>query len=159
MSEIKIRKMATADLPKANIVDASLEGQHRGSTWPFSFENYWRIYEPKIALAAEINGELLGFIAGSIRQEERSYSIVSKPYGIDASSSGGKVGWIEIMGVHHDHWGKGIGMALLNAFIEECRKQKASTRILVKDDDENLKAFLNALKFKRDETVTYEKAL
>jgi GNAT superfamily N-acetyltransferase len=118
-----------------------------------------RVYEPKIAFAAELDGELRGFIAGTIREEERSHSIVSQPYDIDASKSDNNVGWIEIMGVHVDHWGKGIGMALLNAFIDECKRQNASVRIVTRDDDENLKSFLNALKFKRDETVIYEKSL
>jgi GNAT superfamily N-acetyltransferase len=158
MSGINVRKMTGKDLPRANVVEASLEGQRRVTTWPGSFEHYWRIYEPDLAFCAEMGGELVGFVAGSIRQEERSRSIISEPYDIDSSkSSEGKVGWIEIMGVHADYWGKGIGMALMEAFTEECRKRKASMRILIKDDDQNLKNFLTALKFNRAETVVYSK--
>ncbi|MFC2038331.1 GNAT family N-acetyltransferase [Chloroflexota bacterium] len=157
-NEIKVRKMTGADLPKANLVDSSLEGQRRVTTWPFSFENYWRIFEPSIAYCAELNGELVGFIAGTIKEEERSHSLISMTRNMGAAgNSAGKVGWIEIMGVHADRWGKGIGVALMTAFTDECKKQGVAMRINVSDDDDNLKNFLINQKFETSETVTYGK--
>lgn len=158
-ANIRVRRMTNSDLAKVNEVDRSLIGRRRVTTWPFSFDTYWRVYEPKINFVAELDGRVVGFITGVIEQEERSYDILSHPRPRGSQSAGGrKVGWVELMGVHADHWGKGAGMALMNAFADECKKNKATVRIVVRDDDEDMKNFLLNIKFKRSEVVAFEKA-
>jgi hypothetical protein len=41
---ISVRKMKKIDLAKINAVDNSLRGRNRVTTWPFTFDLYWRIY-------------------------------------------------------------------------------------------------------------------
>ncbi len=156
--KITVRKMTRGDLAKINAVDNSLRGRNRVTTWPFSFDMYWRIYEPEICYVAELNGDVAGFVAGVIEKEERSKFLINQPRTV-ASPIGDnpKVGWIEMMGVHADYWGKGIGMALIDAFTEECRKNGAMMRIVVRDDDEPLKSFLIGRGFNRSIFVSYNK--
>jgi GNAT superfamily N-acetyltransferase len=157
-ADIKVRKMTRNDLAKINVVDYSLHGKRRVTTWPFSFETYWRIYEPKLCYVAELKGEVAGFIAGVIEQEERSKYLIAHPRSMEGPSpESTKIGWIEMMGVHADHWAKGIGIALLDAFTEECKKNGASIRIVIRDDDEDLKSFLVRRGFNRSDFVAYDK--
>jgi len=156
--DIKVRKMTKGDLANINEVDNSLRGKQRVTTWPFSFDTYWRIYEPELCYVAELNGRVTGFIVGVIEQEERSKLLVGHHRSLEIPSSDSpKIGWIEMMGVHSDHWGKGIGLALLDAFTEECRKNGASIRAVVRDDDERMKEFLGRRGFNRSDFVSYDK--
>ncbi len=156
--KITVRKMKKSDLAKINAVDNSLRGRNRVTTWPFSFDLYWRIYEPEICYVAELNGDVAGFIAGVIEHEERSNFLINQPRSVASPiNDSPTVGWIEMMGVHADHWGKGIGLALMDAFTEECRKSNAMMRIVIRDDDEALKSFLIGRGFNRSIFVTYNK--
>lgn len=155
--EITVRKMTKSDLAKINAVDNSLRGKKRVTTWPFTFDTYWRIYEPELGFVAEINNEVVGVVAGVIETEERSKYLISQPRTTKhPGQASPKIGWIEMMGVHSDHWGKGVGQALMDAFTAECKKNKAATRIIVRDDDENLKRFLVERGFNKSEFVSYE---
>lgn len=158
-NEIKVRKMNKGDLAKINAVDNSLRGQKRVTTWPFSFDTYWRIYEPELCYVAEMKGEVVGFVAGFVEREERSKYLIGHPRSVAPVQDSPRVGWIEMMGVHTDHWGKGIGLALMEAFTAECKKNRASVRIVIRDDDEALKSFLVGRGFARDEFISYEKSL
>ena len=155
---ITVRKMKKSDLAKINAVDNSLRGRNRVTTWPFSFDTYWRIYEPEICYVAELNGQVAGFIAGVIEKEERSKFLINQPRSVASPADDSpRVGWIEMMGVHADHWGRGVGLALIDAFTEECRKRNAMMRIVVRDDDEALKSFLIGRGFNRSIFVSYNK--
>ena len=155
---ITVRRMKKGDLAKINAVDNSLRGRNRVTTWPFSFDLYWRIYEPEICYVAELNGQVAGFVAGVIEKEERSKFLINQPRSI-ASPLGDspRVGWIEMMGVHADYWGQGVGTVLMDAFTEECRKNNAMMRIVIRDDDEALKSFLIGRGFNRSIFVSYNK--
>lgn len=156
--QIKVRRMTGDDLAKVNEVDRSLHGKRRVTTWPFTFEMYYRVYSPSTCFVAEIDNTVVGVICGIIEPEERSKDILAER-GKDLSDKETRlVGWIDLMGVHSDHWGKGIGLALFNAFAGECKKNGATIRIVISDEDEDLKNFLLALEFKRSERVSYEKA-
>lgn len=158
VSNIKVRKMHKNDLAKINAVDNSLRGRNRVTTWPFSFDTYWRIYEPEICYVAELDGEVAGFVAGFIESEERSTYLINQPRTVATPvKDNPSVGWIEMMGVHADYWGKGIGLALIDAFTEECRNKGAMMRIVVRDDDEALKSFLIGRGFNRSIFVSYTK--
>ena len=155
---ITVRKMTSDDLAKINAVDNSLHGRNRTTTWPFSFDTYWRIYEPEICFVAELDGEVSGFIAGFIEDEDRSTYLVNQPRTVATPlDDHPKVGWVEMMGVHGDRWGKGLGLALIDAFTEECRKQNAMMRIIIRDDDEPLKGFLIGRGFNRSIFISYNK--
>jgi GNAT superfamily N-acetyltransferase len=155
---ITVRKMNRSDLAKINAVDNSLRGRNRVTTWPFSFDMYWRIYEPEICYVAEMKGQVVGFVAGVIEKEERSKFLINQPRSMSSPvNDSPRVGWIEMMGVHADYWGQGVGMALMDAFTEECRKNNAMMRIIIRDDDEALKSFLIGRGFNRSIFVSYNK--
>ena len=63
---VKVRRMTHDDLMKVNQIDRQLFGEQRVPTWPFSFETYWNIYGPGVSFVAEVNGEVVGFLAGTI---------------------------------------------------------------------------------------------
>lgn len=158
ISNITVRKMKKSDLAKINAVDNSLHGRNRVTTWPFTFDLYWRIYEPEICYVAELNEQVAGFIAGVIEKEERSKFLINQPRSVASPlTDSPRVGWIEMMGVHADHWGKGVGLALMDAFTDECRKNNAMMRIVIRDDDEALKSFLIGRGFNRSIFVSYNK--
>jgi len=155
-SNISVRKMKKNDLAKINAVDNSLRGRNRVTTWPFSFDMYWRIYEPEICYVAELKGQVVGFVAGVIEKEERSKFLINQPRSISGPvNDSPRVGWIEMMGVHAEYWGQGVGMALMDAFTDECRKNNAMMRIVIRDDDEALKSFLIGRGFNRSIFVSY----
>jgi len=157
--DIKIRRMVESDLAKVNEVDRSLFSKGRVTTWPFSFENYWKTYHPKLSFVAELKGEVVGFLVGIIGKEERSRSIFSHTFRAGPLYRGNQVGWIDMIGIREDCWHRGIGRSLVEAFQDECRRENARVRINVRDNDKDLKKFLVGLGFVKSEIATYRKQL
>jgi len=155
--DIKIRRMVESDLVKVNEVDRSLFSKGRVTTWPFSFENYWGTYHPKLSFVAELKGEVVGFLVGIIGREERSQSIFSHTFRAGPLYRGNQVGWIDMIGIREDCWHRGIGRSLVEAFQNECKRKNARMRINVRDNDKELKEFLVGLGFVRSEIATYRK--
>jgi len=157
--DIKIRRMVESDLAKVNEVDRSLFSKGRVTTWPFSFENYWETYRPKLSFVAELEGEVVGFLVGVIGKEERSQSISSHAFRAGPIYRGNQVGWIDMIGIREDCWHRGIGRNLVEAFQNECKRKNARMRINVRDNDQELKEFLVGLGFIKSEMATYRKQL
>ncbi len=155
--DVKTRKMTDDDLMKVNQIDRLLFGEERVSTWPFSFETYWEIYGPGVIFVAELGGEVVGFIAGNISEQERNQSILDLMHTIARSSRYPKVGWIDMIGILPGFQGKHVGQALVNAFQEECKNHGAPMRAVIKEGDNRLTGFLERMGFKKWETATYEK--
>jgi len=151
--------MVEDDLAKVNEIDRSLFSKGRVTTWPFSFENYWRTYHPKLGFVAELKGEVVGFLVGMIGKEERSQSIFSHTFRVGPLYRGNQVGWIDMIGIREDHWHKGIGRSLVEAFQNECKRKNARMRINVRDDDKELKEFLVELGFVKSDIAIYRKQL
>ena len=157
--DIKIRKMVESDLAKVNEVDRSLFSKGRVTTWPFSFENYWKTYHPKLSFVAELKGEVVGFLVGIIGKEERSRSIFSHTFRAGPLYRGNQIGWIDMIGIREDCWHRGIGRALVEAFQNECKRKNARMRINVRDNDKELKEFLVGLGFVKSDIAIYRKQL
>lgn len=155
--DIKIRRMVEDDLPRVNEIDRSLFSKGRVTTWPFSFENYWVVYRPKIRFVAELKGEVVGFLVGIIGKEERSRSIFSHTFRAGPLYRGNQVGWIDMLGIREDCWHRGIGRSLIEAFQNECKRKNARMRINVRDKDKELKKFLVGCGFVKSEIATYRK--
>ena len=152
---ITIRRMVEDDLTSVHYVDNSIIGKGRVTSWPYSFDAYWDIYHPSVNFVAELNGQVVGFLSGIIEQEERSKSLVNMPHRMHRRDT--KIGWIEVMGVRPDAWHKGIGRRLIEAFQEECKKNNAVMRIVLRHDDQNLTEFFRNLGFKAPKFITLEK--
>ncbi|MDD4877165.1 MAG: GNAT family N-acetyltransferase [Dehalococcoidales bacterium] len=157
--DIKIRGMVESDLAKVNEVDRSLFSKGRVTTWPFSFENYWETYHPKLSFVAEVNGEVVGFLVGIIEKEQRSQAILSNTFRAGPLYRSGEVGWIDMIGIREDCWHRGIGNSLVEAFENECRRKNARIRINVRDNDKGLREFLVRLGFVKSEIDMYRKQL
>ena len=155
--DVKIREMLESDLAKVSEVDRALFSKGRVTTWPFSFENYWKTYNPEIRFVAEVSGEVVGFMMGTIGREERSRSILSHTFRAGPLYRGDQVGWIDMIGILEDYWHMGIGRALVEAFQKECKRKNARMRINVRDNDEELRQFLVGLGFVKSEIATYRK--
>ncbi len=157
--DIKIRRMVESDLAQVNEVDRLLFRKSRVTTWPFSFENYWKTYHPKLSFVAEQKGEVVGFLAGVIGKEQRDQAIVSRTFRAGGLYRGREVGWIDMLGIREDCWHRGIGRSLVEAFENECRRKNARIRINVRDNDKELKEFLVGLGFAKSEIDMYRKEL
>ncbi len=155
--DIKVRRMVEDDLPRVNEIDRALFSKGRVTTWPFSFENYWVVYRPKLRFVAELNGKVVGFLVGVIGKEERSRSLISHTFRAGPLYRGNQVGWIDMIGIREDCWHRGIGRSLIEAFQNECKRKNARMRINVRDKDKELKKFLVGCGFVKSEIATYRK--
>jgi ribosomal protein S18 acetylase RimI-like enzyme len=155
--DIKIRRMVDADLPQVNAIDRLLFGKERVPTWPFSFESYWALYHPELSFVAEAGGRVVGFITGSLVEEEHSQSILSLRRTIDRPSRHRKVGWVDMIGIDPAYQHMGIGRGLVEAFDEECKRSDAAIRGIAKESDEKLRNFLASVGFQRSDLIVYER--
>lgn len=140
--EVKIREMREEDLQKLKEIDQALVGPERALSWPLRVEAHWWVYRPLLNFVAEVDDEVVGFLLGDIRGAE---------YGTDIS------GWIDMMGVAHEHQHKGIGRRLVEAFCKECQRNEVKTRIIIREDDQRLKGFWTSVGFQRGKLVSYER--
>jgi ribosomal protein S18 acetylase RimI-like enzyme len=154
---IKIRRMVEADLPQVNEIDRLLFGEERVPTWPFSFEAYWALYHPRLSFVAEAGGKVVGFIVGTVVEEEHSQSVLSLRHTIDRPSRHRRVGWIDMIGIDPGYQHMGIGRGLVEAFDEECKRSDAVMRGIAKESDVRLRNFLASVGFKSSDLVVYER--
>jgi ribosomal protein S18 acetylase RimI-like enzyme len=155
---IKIRKMVDSDLAKVNEIDQALIADKRATTWPFSFESYWSVYHPEFTYVAELDGEVVGFLAGYIKPTEGTNSILRRAdMQIIPPTRHQMVGWIEIIGVAPKGQYKGIGRQLVETFGKECESRDAMVNCLVRIDDKFLSEFYSNMGFRPWDTVIYFK--
>ncbi len=129
---VRLRRLEPADLDRVVALDA----RHRGRAVP----DYWRRVRTqflardrerlRIALGAEIDGELVGFVLG----EERAFEFGSEP-----------CGWIFAIAVDPDREREGIASILL---AEACRRFRAAglgrVRTMVRRTDVPVLSFFRA---------------
>ncbi len=157
MPEIKIRKMLATDLEEVGKIDQMIQGNDRLPTWPFSFESYWGIYRPDVSFVAELDSEMVGFIVGTIVQDEHSQSVFNLIHTVEPSAQHRWVGWLDMIGICPEHRNKGIGRALVNAFYQECKNRNAIVRSIAYENDRNFNDFLASMGFAKSKLVVYEK--
>jgi len=155
-TQVKVRKMVEEDLPKVHYIDSQIFGSKRVPTWPFSFEAFWNMYHPELSFVAKLNGQVVGFVVGTIEKEERSQSIVTLGPQLGSTALYRQSAWIDMIGIHPDYQGKGIGRALIEVFYNECKQKNVVLRWIVRDDDEVLKKVVTSLGFKKSPISTYE---
>jgi len=99
---------------------------------------------------------VVGFVVGTIEKEERSQSIVSLGPRLGSADLYRQSAWIDMIGIHPDHQGQGIGRALIDAFYGECKHKRVTLRWIVRDDDEVLKKVVASMGFVKSPISTYE---
>ncbi len=139
---ITIRRMTEADLPQIKRIDELLVGEERVASWPAAAEKLWAVYRPLLSFVAESKGGVVGFILGDIRGVE---------YGTSMS------GWIDMMGVNPAYQRQGIGQRLVEAFCKECQRNEVKIRVMLKEDDERLKAFWSYVGFHKGDLINFER--
>lgn len=154
---VKVRRMTQADLNRVNQIDRLLFDEQRVPSWPFAFNTYWDLYGPGVSFVAEVSGEIVGFLAGNIAQQERSHSVIDLMHTATRASRYPKIGFIDMIGILPAHQNKQVGKALVNAFYDECKLQGAPVRAHIKASDERLCTFLTKMGFKMWDTAIFEK--
>ncbi|MFC1983961.1 GNAT family N-acetyltransferase [Chloroflexota bacterium] len=155
--DIKIRKMVEADLPKVNEIDRSLFSEQRAPTWGFSFESYWQVYRPDIHFVAELEGEIVGFVVGTIVEEAHNHSVTNLTHTLTDFNKHRWIGWIDMIGINPKYQRRGIGRALIEAFHAECKRNNAVMRGVTRENDERLNNFLLSMGFRKWDIANYEK--
>ena len=122
--EVKVRPMVETDLPRVNEIDRMLFGDQRVPTWPFSFEVYWTVHEPKLKLVAEVSNQVVGFVVGTIVEEEHSLSVLNLRHSIGRPTKTRLVGWIDMIGVDIQSQGLGVGRTLVQAFSRRVQTRR-----------------------------------
>jgi ribosomal protein S18 acetylase RimI-like enzyme len=155
--EVKVRPMAETDLPRVNEIDRMLFGDQRVPTWPFSFEVYWTVHKPQIKLVAEVSNRVVGFVVGTIVEEEHSQSVLNLRHSIGRPTQHRQVGWIDMIGVDIGTQGLGVGRTLVEAFAAECKRRGAAVKGIARENDVKLRRFLTNAGLKASNLVMYEK--
>ena len=123
MKEIKIRKATIEDLKSIQTLNNKLfeyemdrDLDNYIDVWAFgkeSTEYFSDLIENQFVIIAELDGEPVGYLAGSIYQDD-TYSYYE-----------GKTADLDNMYIEEQYRHFGIGSKLVNSFFEWCRKQKA----------------------------------
>lgn len=104
---ILVRKMEEKDITAVIAIDKEISADYRPDIWKSEMHHY--LSKPEsICLVAEISGEILGFMIGAVHPWL---------FGVE------KGGWIEILGVHPKHTGKGVGKKLGERLLEEFKSR------------------------------------
>jgi ribosomal protein S18 acetylase RimI-like enzyme len=102
LEDVKIRVLSENDLDAVVGIEKKILGKERRCFWKRKMA-YADIY-PRPALAAEVDGKVVGFILGYVSGWE---------FGVPDS-----VGWIDTLGVDPDYQRQGIGRLLFNELIK-----------------------------------------
>jgi N-acetylglutamate synthase-like GNAT family acetyltransferase len=101
--------------------------------------------DPNSCLVAEVEGSVAGFIIGDI-----------KDWGFGVEKSG----WLETIGIHPKHMGKGIGKALGEKLLEHFRSQGIrNIYTQARWDSGDLLAFFKSIGFDRSDFINLERRL
>jgi ribosomal protein S18 acetylase RimI-like enzyme len=106
LNQVKIRALSENDLDAVVEIDKKVLGKERRAFWKRKI-GYAGIY-PRPALAAELEGKVVGFILGYVSGWE--FCVPDT------------VGWIDTIGVDPDFQRRGIGRKLFNALVEIFKK-------------------------------------
>lgn len=113
-TDVVVRPLEASDLDAIVAIDEKLSGQTR--------KDYWRrrleiagLRPPWMALVAETDGRLAGFLFGWVGESE---------FGIATPT-----GWIDLVGVDPAYRGRGVARALLDRFVESGRELRALERV------------------------------
>ncbi len=136
---LKIRNMTERDFPDIDDVDKRITGREwAGPGGRRASSHFWGYYPP-LSFVAGIQGQTVGFLIGAMGGPEYSLPVS---------------GWVTLVGVDPGHQGKGVGKALLQAFIEVCEISRIPSRLMIPHNDPFEKMLLG-LGFARGELVDY----
>ena len=136
---LKIRGMTERDFAGIDDVDKRITGREwAGAGGRRASSHFWGYYPP-LSFVAEFEGRIVGFIIGSMGGPEYSLPVS---------------GWVTIVGVDPDYQGRGIGKALLKAFVDICDTSRIPSRLII-PRNEHFEKMLLALGFEQGLLVDY----
>ena len=138
VQELKIRSMTERDFAGIDDVDKRITGREWAGAGRRASSHFWGYYPP-LSFVAEVEGRIIGFIIGSMGGPEYSLPVS---------------GWVTIVGVDPDYQGRGIGRALLKAFVDVCDISRIPSRLII-PRDEHFEKMLLALGFEQGQLVDY----
>ena len=141
MSDISVRPMKKKDVEAAAQITRAITRKRVSARWKTMVENLIELH-PDECLAALYRGQVIGFILGEMKE-----------FAFGAERSG----WIEVLGVHPRHMGKGVGK-LLGSRLQSIFKKKGATRVFsaVRWDSGDLLAFFRSIGFDRSAFIILE---
>ncbi|MFX1532987.1 MAG: GNAT family N-acetyltransferase [Promethearchaeota archaeon] len=141
---ILIRKMEEKDLSSIISIDKKISTYDRPDMWNSELIHYLNKPE-SICLVAELQGQVIGFMIGAIH-----------PWLFGVANGG----WIEILGVHPTHTGKGVGKKLGEWLFKEFKTQGIKVVHTAVDwTSSDLLEFFKALKMTKSGLITLMKEL
>lgn len=130
----RVRPLDELDLGAITRIDERISGRYRPEIWEERVGYYLR-RDPDASQVVEIDGKVVGFMMGDVRNGE---------FGIEEPS-----GWIERFGIDPDFRGRDLGKHLFAAVTGHFRIQGVRTlRTLVHENDKGVSGFLQAMGFK-----------
>jgi predicted N-acetyltransferase YhbS len=138
---VKLRVLTIKDLNVVTDIDESLLGARRAGYWEARLEKAEISGVP--SLAAEVNGQVVGFILGSASGWE---------YGIPEN-----VAWIDTLGIRNEYKKKGIARLLFKEMFSMFKKVGVDTIYVFVDWKKlDLLQFFNKMGFKHGDMINLE---
>lgn len=138
---LTIRNMTERDFGNIDDVDKRITGREwAGVAGRRASTHFWGYYPP-LSFVAEIEGRTVGFLIGAMGGPEYSLPVS---------------GWVTVVGVDPDYQGRGIGKALLRAFVDVCDISQIPSRLLI-PHNEAFERMLLGLGFELGHLVEYVK--
>lgn len=139
---VEIRTMTRDDIPRVTAIHRAIMRQAADAVeeqdLELEFLDLMGTY-PEGCLVAHDRGKVVGFIIAT-----------QKHWGFGLGTSG----WVEVVGVHPDHMGTGVGRALGQAVLEHFKSQGiCDVYTAVKWDHADMITFFKAIGFGRSEFI------
>ncbi len=144
-SKVQVRQLDTVDIGAVTAIDEKISGGYHPDEWERRIGYYLR-RDPDAALAAVIDGEVVGFMLGEVRSGE---------FGLAEPT-----GWIEVLGVDPDHQGSSIGRRLAETLLDHFKRCGAEkVRTLVDEEMPDIAGFFESLGFEPASLKPFVKSL
>lgn len=129
----RVRPLDELDLGAITRIDERITGIYRPEAWEKRVMYYLR-RDPESSQVAEVDGRVVGFMLGEVREGE---------FGLEEPS-----GWIERFGIEPDQRGRDLGKLMFEAMRRSFAAQGATAvRTLVDSSTPGVAGFLKALGF------------
>ena len=134
-----IRGMTDRDFPGIDDCDKKITGRDWAGTASRRASSHFWTYYPPLSFVAEIDRNTIGFIIGSMGGPEYSLPVS---------------GWVTALGVDPDYSGRGVGVALLQAFIDVCETSRIPSRVML-PHNERFEELLLGLGFEHGDLIDW----
>ncbi len=142
--EIRIREIRTEDIPQIVSIQESILQRKISKKWVQKVEDHLK-RRGGVGFVASKDGRGVGFIIGEIKGEG---------FGLEES------GWIEVVGVHPEHMGTGIGRMLAGKLFALFKKEGVrDIHTAVRWDAGDMLSFFKAIGFDRSPFINLRKHL